>query len=364
MHVSIGIIAWNEERRIEHTLESLFQQTLFEWLSRRNLRCEILCLANGCTDRTVEITSGTFAKQSREHPFHRAFFARALDIRERGKINAWNLFVHAVSAPETKYLILMDADILIDNPRTLANMVATLEANPEASIATDLPRKLLGSTGSKSQFERLSLRASEMTRSGPAQLCAQLYCIRAEVARRIYLPRDLTACDDGFIKWIVCTDFLTSELIPGRIAQTPDASHTFEPYTSIRDVLKNQKRQMIGQAIVHILVDTYLRSLTEPERLDLARTLREKENADPLWLKRLIGEHLSRTRFFWRLIPGLTSHRFKLLSRLPGVQKVLCFPAAMAGFLVSMLSCFRARAFLKQGQTQYWPHARSSECLN
>ena len=48
-----------------------------------------------------------------------------------------------------------------------------------------------------------------MTGSASAQLCGQLYCIRAEVARNIYLPKDLCACDDGFIKALVCTDFLT-----------------------------------------------------------------------------------------------------------------------------------------------------------
>ena len=58
---------------------------------------------------------------------------------------------------------------------------------------------------------------SEMTRAAHGQLCAQLYCIRAEVARNIYLPKDLAACEDGFIKALVCTDFLTHEVKPERV---------------------------------------------------------------------------------------------------------------------------------------------------
>ncbi|MDB6108591.1 MAG: hypothetical protein JWR69_341 [Pedosphaera sp.] len=359
-HISIGIIAWNEERNIQHTLESLFQQSLFEILSGRDLRCEILCLANGCTDQTREIAAAVLAEQSEHHPFRQAFVCRALDIREQGKNNAWNLFVHNFSAPEARHLVLMDADIVINHPRTLANMVATLEENPAACVATDQPCKHIAAKSDVSLMERFSLLASQLTQAGEGQLCGQLYCIRAEVARRIYLPKDLAACEDGFIKAIVCTSFLTTESVPSRILRAPEASHTFEAYTSIRAILKNQKRQMIGQAIVHILVDDYLTTLSRAERFDLARTLREKDTNDPFWLKRLIGEHLRRTRFFWRLIPGFASLRFKRLARLRGWNKIICFPAAFAGLLVAMVSCFRARGFLEQGQTQYWPHAKSS----
>jgi glycosyltransferase involved in cell wall biosynthesis len=358
--ISVGIIAWNEERNIQRTLDSLFRQSLFKVLSGRELRCEILCLANGCTDRTRELAAAAFRTQSETHPFRHAFTCHTLDIRERGKNNSWNLFVHQFSAPEARQLILMDADILIDHPGTLANMVATLEENPAACVATDRPDKHIAAKGSKSLMERFSLLASQVTVAGEGQLCGQLYCIRSEVARRIYLPKDLAACEDGFIKAIVCTNFLTAETTPGRILQARDASHTFEAYTSIKAILKNQKRQMIGQAIVHILVDDYLRTLSLSERLDLARTLREKDTSDPFWLKRLIGEHLRRTRFFWRLIPGLAGLRFKRLARLRGRKRIICLPAAVAGFFVSMVSCFRARVFLERGQTQYWPHAKAS----
>ncbi len=340
-------------------LKSLFQQSLFGKLDRRPFCCEIICLANGCTDRTSAIAAGIFAEQSQRHPFRSSFSCRSVDLKERGKINAWNHFVHNLSAPEARFLFLMDADILIDEAETFWNMIATLEENPGAYIATDRPRKSISLKKHKSCFDRLSLLASQMTQAGEAQLCGQLYCIRADIARRIYLPRDLAACEDGFIKAVICTDFLTRQLVPGRILLTHEASHTFEAYTSIRSILKNQKRQMIGQTIVHILVDDYLRTLAPADRMNLAEILKEKERADPFWLKRLIGNYIRETKYFWRLIPGLAALRFKRLGRLDWARKIICFPMAVAGFFVSMISCFLAYGFLKQGYTDYWPHAKT-----
>lgn len=355
IYVSIGILAWNEEKAIGPALESLFRQTLFGKLAQRRLRCEIVCVANGCTDGTLDIAAKVFADQSRRHPCREYFTCRHLNLEERGKINAWNCYVHQISAPEARFLFLMDADILINEAEALWNMVAALEGNPNAAVATDKPCKHIAARRRKSFTERLSLRAAQMTRAGEAQLCAQLYCIRSATARRIHLPKDLPACEDGFIKSIVCTDFLTRDVIPQRIMLVPGASHTFEAYTTFKGILKNQKRQMIGQAAVHVLVDDYLKTLALSERKNLAETLRDKDHRDPEWLKRLIAEHVRRSRFFWRLVPGAVGYRFKRLKRLKGLGKITCLPAAFAGFGVSMLSSFMAYDFLKRGGVSYWP---------
>src|SRR5579871_3993317 len=195
--LSIGIIAWNEEQGICGMLESLFQQSLFAELGRRGQRCEIVCVTNGCTDRTPEVVAEFFARQSDQHPELKNFSCRVINVAQRGKINAWNRFVHSFSARDAKYLFLMDADIFIHPPETLWNMVKTLEKNAEASVAVDLPRKDIVFKKRKTMWERLSMGASQMTGSARGQLCGQLYCIRSEVARNIYLPRDLCACDDG-----------------------------------------------------------------------------------------------------------------------------------------------------------------------
>jgi len=355
--ISIGIMAWNEERAIVPMLRSLFAQTLFAELARHSLNCEIVCIANGCTDRTPEVATEVFDRQMREHPFRKYFNCRVANLPERGKLNAWNKFVHSISSPAAQFLLFMDADILLHKPDTLWKLVEALRKNVSANITVGIPRKDLSFKAKLSWRERLSLQASQITSSASAQLCAQLYCIRASVARNIYLPKDLGACEDGFIKQVVCTDFLTNPASAERICRVIGAEHTFEAYTSPAAIVKNQKRQIIGQTVVHLLVDDYLKSLPLTERQNLAVTVREKDGNDPLWLKTLIRHHLQKTRFFWRLYPGLIAHRFKTLSKLPSGELLKCLPAALAGSIASFVACWMAYRTLKAGSTDYWPRA-------
>jgi hypothetical protein len=356
--VAIGIVARNEEAGIGAMLDSLFAQGIFRELNHRGWKCEIVCLANGCTDRTVEVVGEIFEAQMRGHPERAAFRARVAELSECGKLNAWNQFVHSLSAKEARFLFLMDADIQIHQQRTLWNMLCALENDAQAHIAVDRPCKHLLFKRRKTPLDYLSLAASRLTSSADAQLCGQLYCIRAEIARNIYLPRDLAACEDGFIKMAVCTDFLTHPAAAGRIRVAEGASHIFEAYTSPAAVVKNQKRQIIGQTILHILVDKYLKGLTLSERTHLAETLREKDRTDPAWLKRLIEGHLRRTRFWWRLYPEMSGLAFKRLRRLKPSERVLCFPAALAASSLALVSGRLAFGVLKSGCTQYWPQAQ------
>jgi hypothetical protein len=278
-----------------------------------------------------------------------------VSLSERGKLNAWNQYVHIFSDKAARFLIMMDADILIHRCETLYNMVFSLEQNSEASISVDRPCKDIQFKPHRTMSDRLSLAATQMTSAGDGQLCAQLYCIRSEVARNIYLPKDLAACEDGFIKALVCTDFLKHQAKAERICVAPNAEHTFEAYTTPGTIFKNQKRQIIGQTIVHILVDNHLKTIPMPERHRLAATLSEKDSLDPSWLKRQIRDHVRKVRFFWRLYPGLLRHRFKALGKLTPLRRLLCLPAAAAGFLVTIVSSIMAYSSLKEGATDYWP---------
>ena len=185
-HISIGIIARNQENGIGPALRSLFQQSLLKELSRSNLTCEILCLANGCADRTPAIAEEEFAEETSRHPFRQAFQCQTLDINERSKLSAWNLFVHKLAARESQFLFLMDGDILIRHPQTLWNMYSTLVENPKASIATDQPIKNISLKELKSWRERIALATSEMADTIQDKITGQLYCIRADVARQLY----------------------------------------------------------------------------------------------------------------------------------------------------------------------------------
>jgi glycosyltransferase involved in cell wall biosynthesis len=352
--LSIGIMAWNEEASIGPMLKSLLQQSIFQILAEQNKGVEVICLANGCTDRTVAVAREIFAEMERNHPARATLRAWVADIPQPGRNNAWNRFVHEFSAGEATYLCLMDADIIFDRPDTVELVVAELDANPRRGGASDSPRKTIAGKARPSLRERLSLATSEMTGTIAGRLNGMLYCLRAEIARNFYLPRDLGATDDGFFKEAICTDFFRLPADPTRVVSVGAATHLYEPYLTMRDVVNNQKRQMIGQTTVHVLAE-YLKTLPESERAELAATVRRHEASDPDWLKRLIEAHLARTRHFWRLFPGILGFRWRRLGQLRGARRVTHFPAAAAGFVITLVACWQASRHLRGTVAQYWP---------
>lgn len=353
--ISIGICAWNEELTIGVALESLFRQSLFAELGRRGWRCEIICVANACTDRTAAVTEAFFAEQRRSHPQAATFTARVIDTPERGKLNACNRLIHDHIAPESVAFILMDADIVLQTPDTLWNLHAALAAHPEAHVAVDEAIKDIALKPRKRLRDRLSLGIGELTQSCGAQVSAQLFCIRMEIARRLYFPRDLPCGEDALAKCLVCTDFLTRPTQQHRVVRAPNASHMFAAYTSIADVLRNQKRRMMGQAVIHLLVDDYLAQQPDEVRKNCGRFMRQKDRADPQWLKRLIAEHLARTKYFWRLFPGIPGLWFRRAARIQGPRKILFLPVAMVGTAVTLTTCWMGRRALVKGALYYWP---------
>jgi len=360
--ISIAVRAWNEEAVIRRTLESLFGQSLFQELSARGECCEVLCIPNGCTDRTTEIAAAVFAEQEELHPFANAFSASVRDIREAGRNHTWNAFVHSLSSPEAEFLFLMDSDILFNRRETLFHMYRALLDNSGAQIASDQPIKDVSLKPIKSWRDRISLATSEMNGATQGQMTGQLYCIRAGIARRLYLPNDL-GIDDGFIKAIVCSDFFSNQLNPSRIVVAQDASHVYEAYTSTGELLRNQKRQMIGQTIVHVLIE-YLKTLPLRQRTNLADTLRRKEQANPEWVARLVGEHLQRVHYFWRLFPNALSFRFKRWWRMRGLKRLTHLPATLVGFVMTMIACTQAFRHFKRGKMHFWPKAARENIRN
>lgn len=354
--LSIGIMAWNEEVSIVPMLASLFEQSIFAHLAARNERCEIVCLANGCTDRTVAVAAEILATMEREHPARRGFAARVEDITKPGRNNAWNRFVHEFSASETRFICLMDADIVFNRRDTLHLVVREMERNPRLGGASDWPVKNITGKAQPSWRERLSLATSDMTGTIPGRLNGMLYCLRAEIARNLYLPRDVLANDDGFFKAAICTDFFRAPLDPTKVVSVREATHLYEPYLSLHDVLNNQKRQMIGQATVHVIVE-YLQTLPEADRANLAATLQRLEASDPDWLKKLINAHVARTRYFWRLFPGILGFRWHRLAQMRGARRLTHLPATVAGFAVTLIACRQAAQFLRRGVSNYWPKA-------
>jgi glycosyltransferase involved in cell wall biosynthesis len=360
--LSIGIIAGNEEDSIRETLESLFRQSVFERLCIRHQVCEVIVVAQGCTDRTIAVARGLFDKLEREHDWSDGFNARVIEVPEPGRANAWNRFVHEFSAVEARFLVSMDSHIAFHHRDTVFNLMAVLERKPHVPASTGRQCKSLLFKERQTLAERLSLAASAIGGSEAGRICSQLYCLRANVARNLFLPRALEATEDGFIKEMVCTEFLTRESDPARVVLAPDAAHIFDACIRPREVLNQWQRQMIGQTAVHVLVE-YLKTLPWQEQVNLADTLRRHEARDPDWLKKLLAAHLHHRPFFWQLFPGILSFRFKRLGRLPGLRKLTHVPAALAGWMVTLIACARASSVLHRAMIQDVAQAKSPAVL-
>ena len=96
-------------------------------------------------------------------------------------------------------------------------------------------------------------------------------------------------------------------------------------------------------------------TLPEADRASLGATLRRNEARDPDWFKKLIDAHVARPRRFWRLFPGILAFRWQRLGRMRGIRRLTHFPAAAAGFAITLVACWQASRFLRRGITSYWP---------
>ena len=239
--LSLGLIARNGESTIKTTLESLFQQSIFAKLSACGGRCEVLCLAYGCTDRTAEVAREVLTRMEQQHPHASAFSARVAEISESAKDNAWNLFVHEFSSPVCRYIFVMDDDTAFFEADTIYHLAGTLERNPSASLSTSRHyRDMLF----KARPRRVAVAAGvaeeeEARRPGGGQL----YCLRASIARQIFPPRDPGVAGDGFLKSAISTDFFFHAPDPSRIVFAPDAAPVFPIDVTPRGARPAEKRR-------------------------------------------------------------------------------------------------------------------------
>jgi len=359
MFVSIGVLAFNEENSIEATLDSLFQQSIFHRADDVAQNIETIVVANGCTDRTQEKAQAAVSKFTvKRQTALRKTNCQVINVRERGKANAWNLFVHKFSNSDADYLFLMDADILFAAEGTMWSMLMALQKDPFAQVSTDTPIKYF-ERGQIPWWARwISVGTSKMTQAGTAQLTGQLYCIRSAIARRLRLPYGLLS-EDGFLKKLVCTDLLTRPSDPRRIVRADKASHFFEGYSSMKDILNNQTRYKISETINYFLCEKVLPQLTEMERNEFALTIEQRETLDRCWWFESFVTYIDSRMGFWGIFPDALTYRFKRLSLLKGREKLTYFPVAVAGAFVDVITCYRAYRALKRRNIAFWPDTKN-----
>lgn len=346
--VSIGLLAHNEACGITSSLRSLLRQSLV-CDGRDDIRAvEIVCVPNGCTDRTAEVTRRTLET----YCSNRTVAWRVCELDEAGKPNAWNQFVHDLSDQSADFLILMDADIDLLSPNVLTSLIDALAESPEAYASVGMPLKRVGPKGKRTAAGRLSLSISEISLAGPPALNGALYCVRGSILRRIWLPRELLI-EDGFIKAMLVTDFFTGPGQPARLRRACDAVYEFEPYLRIRELFRHQRRMALGTAVNALL---YSRLWALPDGEDAGGYARRQSELDRNWFDAMLCEQIQKRRW-WVFPEGMFLHllleRFRKLRHLPFGAAVRKFPLVLGAMLFELPVLLAANHSLRRKELRW-----------
>lgn len=347
--ISMGILAYNEAETIGKMLNSLWQQNLFQ-KPESNLEIEIIIVPNGCSDNTAKVAQSTLDSLPQIANLH----WRVCEVKQPGKSNAWNLYVHQLSNPQADYLFLIDADIQLLESQTLHSMLHTLATTPEAWVSVDKPIKDVSFQEKKSFRERLSMLVSSLSRSeikpgNAAWLCGQLYCAKAKLLRKIWLPTHLPT-QDAFLYNMIVTDCLATSKVPERVILAPNASHLFEAYTSIYRLLRHEKWLILGNTINQLLckeLSTYNQQAT-------SILIKYKNQQDPSWLSKILKNSIL-NRDWWLIPRYILLRRFHSLYHKNLVQRITLFPLACAATIIDLILSFQANLELHQEKNiGYW----------
>ncbi len=363
MKISIGILAYNESSLIGKMLDSLFQQNLFQE-PIPDMSVEIIVVPNGCTDDTAIVAQKTLANLL-DPTIHTNVTWRVDELKQPGKSNAWNQYVHHLSNPEADYFFLMDSDIELLAPQTLNSAINILNNMPEAWVAVDRPIKNIQFKENKTWLEQLSVLMSSLSGNSnttiagkPGWICGQFYCARAEKLRKIILPTSLPT-QDAFLYSMIATDGLKSLKNPHRVILADSASHIFEAYTNIGRLLRHEKWLIIGSTINELIYNDLL--IHQNKEPNAAALIRKRNEKDSLWLDKLVQE-VSSVKGWWLIPRFILIRRFLSLLNKPTGKSIILFPLAFIAFLTDLLLAFQANFDLNRGVAfGYWGKKQSSD---
>ncbi|MDT0582640.1 glycosyltransferase family A protein [Brumicola blandensis] len=123
MQYSIVMFAYNEEKNIERSVSSIYENVDQDLVN-------LIVIANGCTDNTVPIlqsfvVSGKFPK------------LKIVELSIGDKCNAWNEYIHSISGDEEVHFFT-DADVQFTK-NAFSQMAQKLTSSPNASAIAGLP---------------------------------------------------------------------------------------------------------------------------------------------------------------------------------------------------------------------------------
>ena len=255
--IDIAILAHNEAEHLPLMLADLMAQTA---LCDPALDIRIAVLANGCSDDTADVARRAVASP----PLETGATFEVLDFAEPGKSRTMNRFLREILRPEATLVTFMDGDIRLPRHDTLARMVSEMEARAELQVFVSRPVKDIVYHGTEVGFvARLIAAGSEGLTDYRRSIAGSLFMLRAEVALRLSLPAGLPV-EDGFIRAMLLTDFLSSPEDISRIDGDENVFHLYEAVQTISALVQHQTRLVVGGERVALC-------LSAPERRRGAR---------------------------------------------------------------------------------------------
>lgn len=285
--VDLAVLAHQEEATIAEAIGDLSRQDI---LGDPHVDLRVWILANGCRDRTAAAAQDAVA---RLEPGTAALFT-VLDLPKPGKSRTVGAFIHTLARPEADAFVFLDADCRLIAADTVSRMVGAVASRAELQVFTGRPVKDIVHYRTKLGFvERLIAAGAEQLTDFRKSIAGGLYCIRAETARRIHLPVGLPV-EDGFVRAMVLTDFLSEPERFERIDGDPEVFFIYESIRTVPALVKHQTRIVVGSAINTMLYGRIRR--LAPTSAQAQALLKEAAQHDE-WLARVLREELPRAPY-------------------------------------------------------------------
>lgn len=354
MHITIGILAYNEETTIRRTLDSLFGQTVFAPGALRDgdHRWEVLVVPNGCTDRTADVARDALS-QILGGRLQERVTGRVESLSQAGKSRAWNALVHRLARHDTDVFVMIDADIEFGHPQTIENSVSCLLKHPTARVVVDLPLKDFTRKERLSWVEAFSARMSRHAQEGTPGIAGSFYCARSQTLRDVWMPEGISV-EDGFLAAMVSTNAFREAPRPECIVRAPDATHYFEGLTDLRSIVNHEVRLVIGTALNCYLCWDALLFLTPPSGAGAGETIRQLNVQRPEWYREMMTNCI-RNRGWWVLPRGMLFRRFEGWRDMGWGRRIRRLPLGLASFAFDCVALTLANARLRAGRgIGYW----------
>lgn len=296
LNVDIGVFAHNESNNIINIISTLKKQNIF---NNQEFSIRVFLLANGCTDNTVSLARQELEQDQSSDVFH------IYDLSASGKSRTWNHFVHNLCRQNVDHIIFCDSDIEIPNSNTLKGLLQMLEHDRMLSGVTSKPIKdITYRPQDLSMLDKIISGAAGTLNDWKRSICGQLYVLKSEVAKKIFLPIGLPV-EDGFIRAMVLTENLSQHENIYKLDGDEKFFHIYKSERKVSELIKHQTRIVIGSSI-NAAVFSYLRDNPLSIQDELRKSIR-----DEYWLPKVIKSKLPTFRYGW----VHHSFLFKRLSR-------------------------------------------------